>query len=199
MEHIIESCELKRPIAELVLAGVYSDRAELVPLFQQIERLRRRRLESLFFPGDADRGLTYVHINDVTDAFERALTRLRDQPRIHRLLIGEAAAVTYREIHHRASQGFHGSALPLIWTPRWLAAAGAAGLGWLGDLIGVRRFIRGWMVPYADEHFEFDIGPTEQSIGWRPRNQLSERLPHILDFAKNKPESWLAVNRARPW
>ena len=114
MEHMIESCALKRPVAELVLAGVYSDKGELVPLFQQIERIRKRRPEALFFPGNVDRGLTYVHVEDVADAFARALVRLRDQPRVHRLLIGEPSAVTYREIHERASHAFHGYNLPTL-------------------------------------------------------------------------------------
>ncbi len=199
MERIIESAGLDRPVAELVLAGVYSDRAELVPLFQQIERLRRRRAESVFFPGDVDRGLTYVHVDDVADAFSLALVRLRDRPAIHRLLIGEASAVTYREIHDAASQAFHGSVFPLVWVPRWLARTGASVLGWVGDRVGVRRFLRGWMVQYAGEHFEFDLGPTAECIGWRPQTTLAERLSVILRFAKEEPEAWLAVNRARPW
>ena len=199
MERIIESCELRRPVAELVLAGVYSDRGELVPLFQQIERIRRRRPEALFFPANANRGLTYVHVNDVADAFARALVQLRDQPRVHRLLIGEPSAVTYREIHERASQEFHGYRLPLLWVPRWLAAAGAGILGWVGDIFGFRRFLRAWMVPYAGEHFEFDLTSTEASIGWKPQVHLADRLPYILRFAKSQPTDWLAVNQARPW
>ena len=123
MEHIIESATLERPVAELVLAGVYSDRAELVPLFQQIERLRRRRPESFFLPANADRGLTYVHVDDVADAFARSLVHLRGQDTVHRLLIGEPSAVTYRDIHAAASQAFHGAVLPLVWVPRWQRAA----------------------------------------------------------------------------
>ena len=199
MERIIESCRLDRPVAELVLAGVYSDRAELVPLFQQIERIRRRRPEALFYPGDVDRGLTYVHIDDVADAFACALERLRDQPNVHRLLIGESSAVTYREIHERASQAFHGRLLPLIWVPRWLAAGGAGVLGWVGDRVGYRRFLRAWMVSYAGEHFEFDLSETERSIGWQPRASLSGRLSDILQFAKSQPRDWLALNQKRPW
>lgn len=199
MERIIESCELNRPVVELVLAGVYSDRAELVPLFQQIERIRRRRPEALFFPGNVERGLTYVHIDDVADAFARALTRLRDRPGVHRYLIGESTAVTYREIHEMASQAFHGRDLPLIWVPRWLAAGGAAILGWAGDRVGIRRFLRAWMVAYAGEHFEFDLEPTKVAIGWEPRVRLSERMPTILKFANSQPKDWLTVNQARPW
>ncbi|HCH61663.1 MAG: hypothetical protein CL927_14260 [Deltaproteobacteria bacterium] len=199
MERILESCALERPVAELVLAGVYSDQAELVPLYQQVERLRRRRAESVFYPGDADRGLTYVHIDDVAEAFACALVRLRDRPHIHRLLIGEASAVTYRQIHEAASQAFHNASFPLVWVPRWLATAGADVLGWAGDRIGVRRFLRGWMVPYAGEHFEFDVAPTEQSIGWKPQTRLADRLPAILELANREPAHWLAVNQARPW
>ena len=199
MERILESCELNRPVVELVLAGVYSDRAELVPLFQQIERVRRRRPEAVFIPGNTGCGLTYVHIDDVADAFERALIRLHDREGFHRLLIGEYSAVSYREIHDLASKHFHGYQLPLVWVPRWLAALGAGVLGWIGDRIGIRRFLRSWMVPYAGEHFEFDLTHTESIIGWKPRAHLSERLPAILDFAKGQPKDWLTVNKARPW
>lgn len=199
MERILESCALNRPVAELVLAGVYSDKAELVPLFQQIERLRQRLPDSLFYPGRTDRGLTYVHVDDAADAFAKALVQLREQPGVHRLLIGEPTAVTYRDIHEAASRAFHGYTLPLVWVPPWLARSGAATLGWLGDRIGVRRFLRGWMVQYAGEHFEFDIAPTARSIGWQPDARLSERLADILQFARAEPEEWLTVNRARPW
>ena len=172
---------------------------ELVPLFQQIERLRQRRPESLFLPANADRGLTYVHVDDVADAFDCALKRLGEQPGIHRFLIGETSAVTYREIHDRASQEFHGVHLPLFWVPRWLAAVGAGVLGWVGDRLGTRRFLRSWMVPYAGEHFEFDLEHTESSIGWKPRVHLSEKLSTILQFANSQPKKWLTINKARPW
>lgn len=199
MERIIEACDLNRPAAELVLAAVYSEYAELVPLFQQIERIRRRRPEALFFPGNVDRGLTYVHVNDVADAFARALLKLRGKTGVHRLLIGEETAVTYREIHERASQAFHGKHLPVVKVPPWLAATGADVLGWAGDRVGNRRFLRAWMVQYAGEHFEFDLSETKHSIDWLPRTHLREHLPDMLSFAKSQPVDWLAYNRARPW
>ena len=80
-----------------------------------------------------------------------------------------------------------------------MAVTGANVLGWLGDRVGIRRFLRGWMVSYAGEHFEFDLTPTEASIGWKPQVCLSERLPIILRFAKEQPRNWLSVNQARPW
>ncbi|MEL6344470.1 MAG: NAD-dependent epimerase/dehydratase family protein [Myxococcota bacterium] len=201
MERIIENLALQtpRPLAELVLAGVYSDRAELVPLFQQIERIRARRIEALFYPGATDRGLTYVHVDDVAAAFDLGLERLRDRPAVHRLLIGEPEPVSYEDIHVRAGQAFHGQAGPLFDVPPWVAKAGAAVLGWLGDQIGVRRFLRAWMVDYAGEHFAFDLSDTEAALGWQPQVHLRERLDVILQFAHTHPELWLEVNHARPW
>ena len=93
MERILESCSLNRPVAELVLGGVYSDQGELVPLFQQIERLRRFS-SSVLFHNSLNRGLTYVHVDDVADAFCHAMTPrpIACTPSSHR----EASAVTYR-------------------------------------------------------------------------------------------------------
>ncbi len=75
---------------QLVLAGVYSDCAELVPLYQQLRRVAAGSIESMLYPGMTNRGLTYVHRDDAIEAFALAVECFRG---VHdervRLMIGE--------------------------------------------------------------------------------------------------------------
>lgn len=188
-----------RPVVELVLAGVYSDHGELVPLFQQIERIRRRSVEAMLYPGPRRRGLTYVHVDDAADAFARAVAAYRGVPGVHRLLVGEPEPVTYAEIHDRASVALHGRRLPLVRVPRWLAWVGAVVLGAMSRWRGRRRFLAPWMIRFAGEHYELDVEATARALGWRPAHRLGEELDGILALAAEHPDRWLAVHEARPW
>jgi nucleoside-diphosphate-sugar epimerase len=203
IEELLESTPMSLSVVELVLAGVYSDLCELVPLFQQIERVARRALEAYFYPGPTDRGLTYVHVDDVARAFGLAIEAYapgrRDPPEVDRLLVGERGPVTYREIHERASRTFHGSELPLLPMPAPLAKLGAGVFGLVARLRGRRRFLQPWMVQFAGEHFEFDISETTEHLGWEPRHSLDDRLDRILDTAAHHHDWWRQINEARPW
>ena len=198
-EKLLEGSGLTNPIVELVLSGVYSDLCELVPLFQQIERVRERSIEAIFYPGKVDRGLTYVHIDDCVDAFVRAIETYQETPGIHRLLVGEPEPVTYQTIHQMACRVFLDTTLPLLPMPKALAKFGSLLLGGVVGLMGRRRFIRPWMVSFAGEHFEFDISETTRALGWVPTHRLHQKLPRILGIAKHHPNLWLTTNELRPW
>ena len=199
MEDILDATETPHPVLQLVLAAVYSDRCELVPLYQQIERVAGPSPEKFFYPGPADRGLTYVHVRDCARAFDEAIQRFRGTDGDHRFLIGETGPVTYAEIHTRASLAFHGKDLPLFRIPKLLAKTGAHVLDGLGKLIGKRRFVQPWMVFFAGEHFEFDLSHTRDGLGWEPTVELHDRLDRMLDFAAHHHDLWRAINEQRPW
>ncbi len=198
-EEILEAANIANPIAQLVLAGVYSDMCELVPLFQQIERVRRKTLEAYFYPGAVDRGLTYVHVEDCVRAFAQGLEHMRGEQGVQRFLIGEAEPMTYETIQHRAAEAFHGKRLPLLPMPRLLAFIGAWVLGTLWGVFGKRRFIKSWMVQFSGEHFEFDLTQTREGLEWEPERSIHDRMDRILSVANHHTGLWLEVNEGRPW
>ncbi len=198
-ERALLAADIPQPRVQLVLAGVYSDLCELVPLYQQIERVRSRSPEKYFLPAHPDRGLTYVHLDSVADAFVRALERLRGRPGLHRLLIGQGHPVTYREIHDRASLAFHGRRLPLLRIPAPVASAGAWLLAHAARLVGRRRFILPWMIRFAGEHFELDPAPALEALGWSDPRDLRQDLDRLLDVAAHHPRLWREINARRPW
>ncbi len=198
-ERILEAADIPQPRVELVLAAVYSPWCELVPLFQQIERVRRRSSEALFYPGPSERGLTYVHVDDAADAFRRALEAYAGKTGVHRLLVGEERSVTYAFIHRVASMHLLGSSRPIFRVPRVVARAGAAALGRFSQWRGHRRFVMPWMVSFAGEHFEFNINDTRRTLGWVPQHDLARELEAICDRARSSPDEWLRRNEVRPW
>lgn len=199
MEGILDETPSPHPMIQLVLAAVYSDRCELVPLYQQLARMEGSSIEKYFYPGPADRGLSYVHVTDCAQAFEAAIQRFRGTQGKHRFLIGEPEPVTYGELHDRSSLAFHGKRVPLVRIPKWMARTGAFLLGAIGKLFGRRRFIQPWMVRMAGEHFELDLSHTREGLGWEPKIQMKHRLDRMLDFAVHHRDLWHAINRQRPW
>ncbi len=197
--------EARGPIVELVLAGVYSDHCELVPLYQTLRLLKSASPERWFYPGPTDRGLTYVHVDETARAFCAAL-KLRnsadsaDASTNHiRCLIGQTEPLTYRKIHALAGQKLRGRRPLLVRIPRVFAWLGAHVLGALARLIGKRRFIQPWMIRFAGEHFEFDVAHTKTVLGWSPDRLLANELPAILDRAARDWPGFTARNDRRPW
>ena len=197
-EATIEAAAIPQPRVELVLAAVYSGWCELVPLYQHIEQVARRSPLSSLYPGSVDRGLTYVHLSAVADAFLRSIDAFRGQSGVHRLLIGEDRPVTYLQIHRAAQRAFGRRQGRIRRIPRWLARLGARIVGWMGKVLGTSPFIQPWMIDFAGEHFEFDIRPTRQLLEWQPGGYLGDRLDDICDRAAIHREIWRAKNEARP-
>lgn len=195
-ERALRTVAIAQPIVEFVLAGVYSDFCELVPLFQSIERIRLGNFQSWFFPGRTDRGLTYVHVADVVRAMYCALGASYPKSQvIHRLLVGEATAVTNQEIFSATCAAFHRRRVPILKVPPVLAKFGAHVTG----LINQENFVQPWMIAFAEEHFEFDLSRTLQVIGWTPAKQLLDTLPTMLSLASRDTNEWLLRNERRPW
>ena len=195
-EKALRTTSITQPIVELVLAGVYSDFCELVPLYQSIERIRLGSIQSWFFPGRTDRGLTYVHVDDVSRAFRCALHASYPKSQsVNRLLVGETSPVTNQKIFAAACAAFRRRPVPILKVPPGLAAFGARIIG----LFSRENFVQPWMPAFAEEHFEFDLSRTEQVIGWTPVRQLLDTLPTILSLASSDTAQWLMRNERRPW
>ena len=195
-ERALRAKRIGQPRIELVLAGIYSDFCELVPLYQAIERIRGGSFQRWFFPGRTDRGLTYVHVDDAASAVVAALrARYQERDRVHRFLVGEPEPVTNQTIFDATSKAFGRARVPKVRVPRWLAVFGA----WVANVIGDGYFVQPWMIPFAEEHFAFDLSETETRLHWQSKVRLTEFLPTMLANARHSPEAWKQRNERRPW
>jgi nucleoside-diphosphate-sugar epimerase len=177
---------------EMVIAGVYTDFCELVPLYHFLESHLRLKLQRWFYPGSGNQGLTYIHLDDVCAALQKQLSA---EVRYRRLLLGESEATTYKQIGRIADEEAFGFRLPKIRVPKWLARWGAFFLSKLRK----REFYQPWMIDFADEHYQFDLKATQEQLGWIPFHQLKNELPAMIRRARERPTEWRVLNAQRPW
>lgn len=223
-ERLLDQSTIRQPIVQLILAAVYSDWCELVPLYNWIEICASDGLEKYFYPGPPTRGLTYCHIEDVVRAFamtiekfgpggelilqaEAELADKRAKKSVEvsmeggvreKFLIGQPQPMTYREIHARACTAFRGKAITLMQLPPEFVTIGA----WVMELVArIRkkpRFIRPWMIKFAGEHFSFDLTYVRTRLGWVPKKSIQQDFNAILIRAVRERANWLKINSLRP-
>lgn len=194
-ENFLQKQKIPQRIVILVLAGVYSDYCELVPLFQTIKLVCSCSPEKFFYPGRRDRGITYVHVKEVCDAIEKAFA-INSQNKIQRFLIGQHVPLSYLEIHQRVALHYYGTATPLLRVPKFLAYIGAY---ILQKLSRKRRFIQPWMIRFAGEHFYLDTSHAAQKLKWSEQRFIGKDLDIILSNMQNSPDDWYTKNLQRPW
>src|SRR5690606_32635888 len=150
------------------------------------------------FAGDLSAGQSFVHADDVIEAFRLAVERRDELGDTRALLIGEPEVLGYEELQNRLAQLIHGEQWRTWSLPKPLARVGA----WLQvgtekvvpDVIdqGKEPFIKPFMIPLADDHYELDVRRAREVLGWSPRHSLRECLPAIVDSLKEDPEGWYA-------
>ena len=95
-------------------------------LVEQIRRIYERDLKAHAYSGDPATGQSFLHQEDMLDAFQRAVNRRDDLPEETTILVGEPDAVGYGELQETLARLIHGSD---DWTtlsvPKPIAAAGA--------------------------------------------------------------------------
>lgn len=180
------------PAIILRLAGVYDEDGHSIPLGQQLKRIHDKSLESYFFPGNADRGQPYVHLDDLTDCVERVIASRRELGS-DTFLIAEADIVTYGELQDRLGEWLHGKEWPTIRIPKAVGRAGA----WARERLAGEdepTFIKPWMIDLADAHYPVAIAHARERLGWQPGHRLRDTLPEIVRRFKQDPQAWFEQN-----
>lgn len=184
---ILAECE-KMPVVLLRIAGVYTDRCHSIPLAHQIQRIYERKLVSHVFPGHIAHGQAFLHLDDLTDAFERLVHHRQRLPPALPLLVGEAEALSYDELQHQFGRLIHGEEWQTREVPKLLARAVAAiqnPLPFCG-----KPFIKPWMIDHADDHYALDIAQIRTRLNWEPKRFLRNRLPLMTRALKGDPLAW---------
>jgi nucleoside-diphosphate-sugar epimerase len=172
----------------LRIAGVYNDAGHSIPLTHQMQRIRERWITSRVFPGDISHGQSFVHLDDVVNAIERAVQRRAQLPDEVAILIGEPETLGYDELQRQFGRVILGEEVNTTQIPKAMAKAGA----WVQDKMPFveEPFIKPWMIDLADDHFELDISRARQLLGWEPKHSLRETLPKMVAAMQTDPEAW---------
>jgi nucleoside-diphosphate-sugar epimerase len=195
-ERVIQNQHGTIPALILRLAGAYDEDCHSIPVAQNIRRIAEKEFESYFFPGDAERGQTFVHLDDIVQCFACAIERRHELKNYELLLIGEDECLSYERLQDLIGELLHGvDDWPTIRIPKPLAKAGA----WVKEKIAASEedepFIKPWMVDLADCHYPVDNSRARAVLGWQPRHRLSATLPEMIRRLKQDPEGWYNANK----
>jgi nucleoside-diphosphate-sugar epimerase len=184
------------PTVVLRLAGAYDEAGHSPPITQNIRRIAEKQMESYFFPGNAEHGQAFIHLDDVVDCLERVVERRKQLDDYEVLLIAEEECLSYEELQDRLGELIHGEDdWPTIRIPKAMAKAGAWVQGKLARNAKEEPFIKPWMVDLADAHYPVDMTLAKARLDWAPRRRLSRTLPAMVASLKNDPRAWYKENK----
>lgn len=175
------------PAVMLRLAGVYDDVCHSPPLAHQIQRIYERQLAGHLYSGETSHGQSFIHLEDVVDAIERAVQSRTALPAETPILIGEPEPLSYDELQHTFMRLIHGKSSETHNVPGLIAKVGA----WLQNLLpGQDPFIKPWMIDRANDHYALDITRARHLLDWAPQRTLRETLPKMVAALNAEPLGW---------
>jgi len=171
----------------LRLAGVYDDVCHSPPLAHQIQRIYEHQMAGHLYSGEVSHGQSFIHLDDVIDAIERAVERRAQLPAETAILIGEPETLSYDELQHTFMRLIHGKSTETHNVPGLIAKVGA----WVQDhLPGQDPFIKPWMIARANDHYALDITRAGEQLGWQPQRSLRKTLPKMVAALHADPLHW---------
>ena len=192
-EEVIRQGRENIPAVILRIAGVYNEDCHSIPIAQQISRIHAKDLESYFFPGDANHGQAFVHLDDLIACLANTVERRGQLGPFELVLIAEPDVMSYAELQDRIGVLLHGKEWPTIRIPKAVAKAGA----WVRDKLASEdepSFIKPWMVDLADAHYPVQIELARRLLGWEPKHRLRDTLEEMIRRLKQEPRRWYQTN-----
>jgi nucleoside-diphosphate-sugar epimerase len=176
------------PVVLLRIAGVYDDVCHSLPLAHQIQRIYERRLISHLFPGSIMHGQSFLHVEDLLDAFSLLLRRRAKLPPALTLLLGEPETLSYDELQETFGNLLHGEKWETREIPKPLAKTEV----WFENNLPLpeKPFIKPWMIDFADDHYALDITRARELLGWEPQQHLRASLPKMIAALRANPHDW---------
>ena len=194
-EALIHEERANIPAVILRLAGVYDDVCHSPPLAHQIQRIYERQLAGHLYSGETSHGQSFVHLEDVVDAIERAVERRAQLPPESTFLIGEPETLSYDELQHSFMRLIHGKSSETHNVPGLIAKVGA----WAQDhMPGEDPFIKPWMIDRANDHYALDITRAREVLDWTPRRSLRQTLPKMVAALEADPVGWYREHGLEP-
>jgi nucleoside-diphosphate-sugar epimerase len=188
------------PLVVLRLAGFYDEMGHSIPLAYQIKRILERSATSTVYPGDVSHGESYVHIEDVIDAFVNAIAHRKDLPNEFVALIGEPETMSYDERQKMFARLIHGDTAD-DWVTREIPKAIAKAGTWLEEVTPYDDkdpFTATFAVDLAGDHFELDTARARNALGWEPQHRLRYTIPAMIANLRRDPLAFYKENKLEP-
>lgn len=184
-EHVMRTERGNIPIVIHRIAGVYDDYCNSIPLSNQIQRIYEKQFAGHVYPGDLDRGTSYLHMDDLVDCIDLTVQKRSSLPPELTVLVGEDKLMSYNQLQALFGDLIFGSHWKTWAIPKPIAKIGA----YLQNLTG-QSYIKPWMVDLADINYDLDISLAKAKLGWSPRHFVKETAPLMIEALKKDPVAW---------
>ncbi|GAX61699.1 NAD-dependent epimerase/dehydratase [Candidatus Scalindua japonica] len=179
------------------LSGVYSQDCRSIPLANQIVFIWNRSFGYRILPGRGDGGISYVHIEDVLDAFEKSMLMAQEIPSGSIMILSEEYLLSNNELCDLISREIYGKHLNLIHLPIWIVWFCIIIVSNFYLLTGKRYFFKPWMLKLTDKKYQFNIEKAKQTLNWQPRFQMKTYMAKIINNLKGNPDRWNTINKIK--
>ncbi|MCP4252258.1 MAG: NAD(P)-dependent oxidoreductase [Candidatus Scalindua sp.] len=196
-EKIISEYKEKIKATIFRLSAVYSRDCRSIPLANQIAFIWNKCFGYRILPGKGIGGISYVHIEDVLDAFEKSMLMAEKIPSGSIMILSEENLISNNELCNLIHREIYGKNLNLIHLPVrivWLCIYAASNFH---SLIGRRYFFKPWMLKLTDKKYKFSIEKAKRTLEWQPRFQLEQYMAMMIKNLKSNTNRWFTINNMK--
>ena len=196
-EKIISEYKEKIKATIFRLSAVYSQDCRSIPLANQIAFIWKRCFGYRILPGKGVGGISYVHIEDVLDAFEKSMLMAEKIPSGSIMILSEENLISNNKLCSLISREINGNNLNLIHLPAWIVWLCIYAVSNFHSLTGKRYFFKPWMLKLTDKKYRFNIEGAKRILGWQPRFQLEQQMATMIKNLKSNTSRWFAINNMK--
>ncbi|ODS32687.1 MAG: NAD-dependent epimerase/dehydratase [Candidatus Scalindua rubra] len=194
-EKILSEYKEKIKVTIFSLTAVYSQDCRSIPLANQIAFIWRRCFGYRILPGKGDGGISYVHIEDVLDAFEKSMLMTKEIVSGSIFILSEEDHVSNNKLYSLIFNEIYGKQLNLIHLPKWLVWICIYTISNTYSLLRKSYFFKPWMVSLTDKKYRFNTDKAKKILEWQPRFQFEQYMKVIINNLKNNTQRWFAINK----
>ncbi len=163
-EKIISEYRKKIKATIFRLSAVYSQDCRSIPLANQIAFIWKRCFGYRILPGKGVGGISYIHIKDVLDAFEKSMLMAKAIPSGSMMILSEENLLSNNELSDLISREINGKNLNLIHLPGWIVWLCIYAVSNFHSLTGRYYFFKPWMLKLTDRKYLFNIDKAKKDI-----------------------------------
>jgi UDP-glucose 4-epimerase len=193
-EKILLEYKDKIKITILRLSAVYSCDCRSLPLANQIAFIWRKGFGYRIFPGKGEGGLSYVHIEDVLNAFEKTILKAEGIPTGSIFILSEENHVSNNDLYGLIFHEIYGKQSSLIHLPKRFVWVCIYTINKIYLFLGKSYFFKPWMVNIADKKYHFNIEKAKKILEWQPTFQLEQYIKVIIKNLKSNTHRWFTIN-----
>ncbi len=196
-EKIISEYKKKIKSSIFRLAAVYSRDCRSIPLANQIAFIWKKCFGYRILPGRGIGGISYVHIEDVLDAFEKSMLKAEKIPSGSIMILSEENCISNNELCNLIFREINDKNMTLIHLPRMIVCLCIFAVSNLNSLTGKHYFFKPWMLKLTDKKYLFNIEKAKRTLGWQPRFRLEQQMAIIIENLKSNTSRWFTINNLK--